>query len=196
MIRRLRYQDINAVADLHKEELSGFLPELGFKFLKKFYSAALSIPEIFIYVAKENDHICGFVMGIPRTKGLYTKVIFTDVFGFVTILLRYFITHPTSLVKFIKLLAYPGFSEDGPELLTIAIGKKYRGRGFGRKLFEMVIQEFHKMGITRFKVSAYARLPSNGFYKKMGCKKETSFDFLGEKMNYYKYEIFTRYSRN
>lgn len=189
MIQRLQEKDIDEVAKLHKEELSGFLPELGFKFLKKFYKATFTIPEIFIFVIKENDHICGLVTGIPRTKGLYKKILFTDIFGFGILLMNYFITHPPSLVKFIKLLAYPGFSEDGPELLTIAIGKKYRGRGWGRKLFEMVRQEFHKMGITRFKISAYDRLPSNGFYKKMGCRKERSFEFLGEKMNYYSYSL-------
>lgn len=189
MIRRLTYQDIDGVAQLHKQELSGFLPELGFKFLKKFYKATFTIPEIFIFVIKENDHICGFATGIPRTKGLYTKVIFTDVFGFGIILLRYFITHPASLVKFIKLLAYPGFSEDGPELLTIAIGKKYRGRGWGRKLFHKTVAEFRKKGIQYFRISVYDRLPSNGFYKKMGCRKEKSFEFLGEKMNYYSYSL-------
>lgn len=189
MIRRLTYQDIDEVAQLHKQELSGFLPELGIGFLKKFYVATLHIPEIFVYVAKANDHICGFVTGIPRTKGLYKKILSTDVFGFGILLMNYFITHPTSFLKCIKLLAYPGFSEDGPELLTIAIGKKWRGCGWGRKLFHKTVAEFHKMGISRFKISAYDRLPSNGFYKKMGCRLGTSFDFLGEKMNYYSYEV-------
>mgnify|MGYP001593933564 CR=1 FL=1 len=189
MIQKLQEKDIDEVAQLHKQELSGFLPELGIGFLKKFYKATLSVPEMFIFVIKANDHICGFVMGIPRTKGLYKKVILTDIFGFGILLMNYFITHPTSFMKYIKLLAYPGFSKDSPELLTIAIGKKYRGRGFGRKLFHKTVAEFRKKGIPYFRISAYDRLAANGFYKKMGCRKETSFEFLGEKMNYYRYEV-------
>lgn len=189
MIQKLKLQDIDEVAKLHTQELSGFLPELGIGFLRVFYKATLSTAEIFTFVAKENDHICGFVSGISHTKGLYRKILLTDIFGFGSLLIHHFITHPHHFLTGIKLFTYPGFSQDGPELLTIAIGRKWQGRGWGRKLFQKVIQEFRKRGISYFRISVYDRLAANGFYKKMGCRKETSFAFLGEKMNYYKYEI-------
>lgn len=189
MIKRLTNQDIEKVVKLHKQELPGFLSEVGEEFLKKFYEVSLSIPEIFTYVAKEDEQILGFVSSVSTTKGLHKKIILKDIVGFATIFLRYFIAHPEKIVKVVKTGGYPGFSNDSPELLTIAIVKKYQRKGIGSKLFKKTAAEFKKRGFKKFKVSVYDKLPVNQFYKKMGCQFEKSFIFLGEKMNYYSFVI-------
>lgn len=189
MIREMVHVDVVQVVRLHKQEIPGFLPELGEEFLKKFYKVSLSIPEIFTYVAKEDEQILGFVSAITSTKGFHKKIIFKDIAGFAIIFLRYFITHPEKIVKILRILSYPGFFDNSPELLTIAIAKKYQRRGIGSKLFKKTAAEFKKRGFKKFKVSVYDKLPVNQFYKKVGCQFEKSFIFLGEKMNYYSYEI-------
>ncbi len=189
MIKSLIISDIPQVAKIHKQELSGFLPELGDEFLKKFYSVSLSTPEMFTLVEKKNEQILGFVSGIRSAKGLYHKVILKDLFGFGILFLRYIVTHPEKIVKMLKILTYPGFAMDSPELLTIAVKKEYQKQGIGKKLFHEVAKEFQKREIKRFKISVYDRLPANGFYKKIGCKFNSSFEFLGEKMNYYSFNI-------
>jgi len=188
MIKKMGGADITSIARIHKTELSGFLPELGEDFLKKFYAASFHIPEMFTLVEKKNEQVLGFVTGCISTKDLYKKVISCDIFGFTTLILGYFITHPTQIVKLVKMLTYPGFADDSPELLTIAVDKKYQRRGIGKKLFHETVLEFKKRGIRKFRISVYKRLPANEFYKKIGCKFNNSFDFLGERMNYYKYE--------
>lgn len=188
-IKKLSKEDINQVTRIHKEELPGFLSELGEGFLKKFYRQSLYIPELFTFVVKENEQILGFVTGITATKGLYKKIILRDSLGFGVIFLRYLITHLDKIFKIFQTITYPGFSHDTPELLTIAVIKKQQRRGLGRKLFGKAVDEFRKRGIKNLKISAYARLPANGFYKKMGCKRQSSFMFLGERMNYYRYNI-------
>jgi len=185
MITGLTFQDIDQVVKLHKQELSGFLSELGESFLKKFYRQSLSIPELFTFTIAENEQILGFVTGTTTTKGLYRRIIFTDILGFIFIFVNYFITHPSKIMKAMQVFAYPGFVDDSPELLTIAIGKKRQKKGFGRKLFEKTVAEFKRRRVKSFKISAYTKLSANGFYKKMGCKLESSFMFLGEKMNYW-----------
>ncbi len=187
MIKNLTTIDIPQVAHLHKQELSGFLPELGEEFLVRFYQAVLSTPEMFTLVEKENEQILGFVSGIESAKGLYKKVIFKNPIGFGTLFLSYFITHPTKIVKMIKILTYPGFRDDSPELLTIAVIGRTQRKGIGTKLFKSCVIEFEKRGIKTFKISVYDRLTANEFYKKIGCKFENSFEFLEEKMNYYSY---------
>lgn len=187
MIKDLTLIDISQVARIHKQELSGFLPELGEEFLKKFYQVSLDIPEMFTLVEKENEQVLGFVSGIESAKGLYKKVILKNPIGFGSLFLRYFITHPKKIVKMAKILSYPGFSDDSPELLTIAVKKDYQKRGIGKNLFRKTVEEFTKRKIKKFKISVYDRLTANGFYKKIGCKFENSFNFLGEKMNYYSY---------
>ncbi len=189
MIQKLSKDDISQVARLHKTELSGFLPELGEDFLIKFYRATLTIPEVFTLVEKNNEQILGFITGITQVKGLYKKVILNNPLGFIILFLRYFIVHPENIVKTVKILSYPGFSSDIPELLTIAVGKEYQRRGIGRKLFKELVAEFKKRKVKKLLVSVYDRLPANMFYKKIGCRFEKSFPFLGEKMNYYSFRI-------
>jgi len=189
MIRKLQITDITQVVKLHKNELSGFLSELGIPFLKKFYKVSLDIPEMFTYVEENNGHILGFTSGISRTKGLYKKIIFKNIFYLIVPLLSYFIVHPLKVIKMLKILSYPAFSEDIPELLTLVVKKEEQNRGIGRKLFQAVSEEFEKRRIKEFYVSAYERLLANGFYRKIGCRLDRSFNFLGEKMNYYKCRI-------
>lgn len=189
MLRKLKVRDVNQVTKIHYEELPGFLSTLGEKFLNKFYKASLDIPEFATYVEEENEHILGFVSIAETTNGLLNKVIFTDLLGFTVLFLSYFIVHFYDIPKVLKILAYPGFEGDTPELLTISIGKDYQRRGIGKRLFKKASDEFRKKGIREFKISVYDRLQANSFYIKMGCKLEKSFYFLGEKMNYYSYII-------
>ncbi len=188
MITRLSYHDIDAVVRMHKSQLPGFLSELGESFLRKFYKVSLDIPELFSFVEKRNEQIYGFVTGTSTTNGLYKKIIYRDVLGFGFLFLRYFIVHPGQVFKFAGILAYPGFSDNIPELLTISVDRKYQKKGVGRKLFKMIVGEFKRRAIGKFRVSVYESLPANTFYSRVGCKFEKSFDFLGEKMNYYVYE--------
>lgn len=181
--------EIKQIATLHLRELSGFLPQLGQEFLEKFYRVALTCAQMFLFVEKEKDQIVGFVSGITTPKGLYKKIIFKDIIGFSFIFLKYFLIHPGQSIKFIKILLYPGFSENTPELLSIAISKDYQMRGIGRKLFYQTAKEFQRRGYSHFKISVYEKLAANGFYKKMNCNKIQSFEFLGQQMNYYLYRI-------
>jgi ribosomal protein S18 acetylase RimI-like enzyme len=188
MFRKIKVSDIKQVAKLHREELSGFLSELGRDFLEKFYKVSLIIPEIFTIVIEEKKQILGFTSGAVRLRGLYKKIFMKDPLGFIFSLLSYSITHPGKIVKLTKTMVYPGFESDIPELLTIVIDKNQRNRGLGRKLFLAAVKEFKKRGIDDFRVSVYKRLPANEFYKKIGLKLEKQFDFMGEKMNYYRYK--------
>ncbi|MBI3379689.1 GNAT family N-acetyltransferase [Candidatus Gottesmanbacteria bacterium] len=155
MIKRLSINDISQVVKIHKEELHGFLSELGEGFLTKFYQVSLDIPEMFTLIEKENEQVLGFVSFTTSAKGLYKKVIAKEFLSFVLIFLRYFITHPESIVKSVRILTYPGFKDDSPELITIAVFKVHQGKGIGRKLFMAVVKEFKKKGFRKFKVSAY-----------------------------------------
>lgn len=183
----LTQEDINQIARIHKEELSGFLPELGLPFLRKFYRASLELPIIFTIVEKKNGQILGFVTGIETAKGLYFKIISQDIIGFGILFFKFFISHPGQLLKFINILTYPGFSTNTPELLTIAVSKKHQGRGVGKSLFCALREEFKNRKINKFKISVYDKLPAVGFYKKIGCKQVKTFDFLGEKMSYFSF---------
>ena len=187
MLIKLQYSDAPQVARLHSQELDGLLSKLGIEFLEKFYRCSLMIPEMWTIVEKRNDHILGFVSCVTNVNGLNKKIIFKDLWGFILLFLNIFITQPKLLVKTVKTFTYPGFSHDSPELLTMVVEKKHQGKGIGWNLFKKATSEFRRRGIKSFRISAYDRLSANGFYKHIGCGLENSFNFLGEKMNYYRY---------
>lgn len=140
---------------------------------------------MFTFVEKKNGQILGFVTGIETAKGLYFKIIAQDIAGYTLLFFKFFSSHPGQLLKFIHILTYPGFASNTPELLTIAVSKKHQGKGVGKSLFRALREEFKNRAVKQFKVSVYDKLPAVGFYKKIGCKHEMTFDFLGEKMSYF-----------
>src|SRR3989344_1850103 len=182
MIRKLSEFDIQQVAKLHKEELSGFLPELGKEFLNLFYETSTEMPEMFTFVYEEKGSVLGFVSGVTDARGLNKKILLRRPVQFGYILLKYLITHPHKTGIFFRILTYPGFSKGGAELLSVAVAEDFRMRGIGRKLFLKTAEEFKRRSINKFKISVYDRLVANKFYLKMGCSLVTSFDFLGERM--------------
>lgn len=189
MINGLTIEDIPQVVKIHKEQLPGFLAELGEGFLTKFYEVSLSIPEIFTLVEKEDEQVLGIASAVTKVKGLYIKLLSKDLLSFIWLLLNNFITHPENIVKAIRTLTYPGLSDDIPEILTIAVKRDFQRRGIGQKLFRKITHEFKKRSFKKFRVCTYDKLSANIFYKKIGCEFEKSFEFLGEKMNYYSYKI-------
>ena len=185
--RSLKSEDIERVSRIHGAELPGFLSKLGSEFLEEFYRVLLDMESVFTYVYEERGLIYGFATGTV-SSGLLKTVIFRRPFKFGLIFLGYFITHPFYLANFIKALSYPGLKQNQAELLTIAVDRNYHKRGVGKRLLDAICKEFRRRGINSFMVSVYDRLPANGFYKKMGFEFEKSFEFLGERMNYYEYD--------
>ena len=189
MIQKLRYQDIDQIVKLYRNELPGLMTEMGEAFLKKYYKVSLLIPDMWTYVEKQDEQILGLVSGIRSVNGLYKKIFFQDFFGFTFIFMSILITQPRLIVKIVKMMDYPGFTSDIPELLTIVVDNRYRRKGIGRKLFKRMVSEFKKNGIKEFRITAHANLPSLGFYQRVRCKKESSFNITGDELYYYKYKI-------
>lgn len=189
MISDLSEQDIPRVVKIHRQELPGFLTELGVEFLKCYYRNSMKVGEVFTVVYKRDGVVRAFATGAYSTRDLNRKILLQDPFRFTIIMVEYLITHLGSFAKIFSTFSYPGFKEDIPELLTIAVSRQYQKKGIGEKLFRVLEERFRQKSQKEFLISAYDRLPANGFYRKIGCRFERSFDFLGEKMNYYRMKL-------
>jgi len=189
MIRSLQEKDIHSVARIHRDELPGFLSTLGEEFLLEFYRTSMKLPFLFTYVDDEKGIITGFVSGVESVKGLNKQIVRANLFTFLLISLKVAIRNPLLIVKVMRVLAYPGFTHTDGELLSIAIDRKYQRKNIGKRLFREVTTEFRKRNIHTFLVSIYSDLPANGFYRKIGCKMDSSFAFMGKTMNYYRFTI-------
>ena len=76
------------------------------------------------------------------------------------------------------------------ELHAIYILGKYKGKGFGKKLFEAGVEELKKMGYDKMIIGCLVGNPSNDFYKHMGGKliKTRIFEKLQLPENVYYFE--------
>jgi ribosomal protein S18 acetylase RimI-like enzyme len=186
-IRSATADDVPAIVRIYMQELPGFLRELGEDFLVTFYTVTLTMPQMFTYVALSEESVVGFVSNATDVKGLNAAIIKTRPIHFFGHILLFILKHPIRVKKIFDSFLYPGFSHRSSELLTIAIDSDFHGKGIGKQLFDASVKEFQKRGVKEFLISAYDRLPANGFYKKLGCTSVKSFEFLGEQMNYYKF---------
>ncbi len=191
MIVPFKYEDIDEVVNIRYKELSsGLLSKLGKKFLYEYSKSLLKTPGIFVFVAKNNDRIVGFVSLTDEIERLHLRVIRNNFWGIFKALIEHLFLHPTSIGKIWETLSYSGFSNGGAELLSMAVDSSHQRKGWGKKIFQKVKREFRKKGIKYFRVSTYEKdIGANFFYKKMGCNLEKSFNFRGEKMNYYIYKV-------
>lgn len=184
-IGKLAQSDVKKVAALHRNYLSdGFLANLGQKFLEKFYSAVLTQKNIFIFAAREDNKIVGFLCGATQTSTM-PKIMFEKLWKeLLTIILK----NPLVLIKLMQIPFYPGFKpkKDTGEILTIALLPEYRGRGIGKKLILESKKEFRQNYYHHFFISVRDNMKeANNFYRKIGLKKVKSKKFLGEVINFW-----------
>ncbi|MEK7376956.1 MAG: GNAT family N-acetyltransferase, partial [Candidatus Margulisiibacteriota bacterium] len=79
------------------------------------------------------------------------------------------------------------------EFLSISVEKDFRGLGISDRLFELVVAEFKKRNISKFKIVVGSNLlQAQRFYEKMGCGFVSEIEVhKGEKSKFYIYNIKT-----
>jgi len=163
-------KDATKIAEIHYQEINqGFLSSLGENFLSKLYEATIKSPLAFVVVAKENNKIIGFISGCVNTKKFYKYFIRKYFFRVLFVLL----SKITNFKKIFETLKYSQENKNLPkaELLTIAVIKKYQGKGVAQELFKKFLQEMQKRKIKKFKVVVGEDLiRAIKFYEKLGLK--------------------------
>lgn len=163
-------KDATKIAEIHYQEINqGFLSQLGERFLANLYQAMIKSPLAFVVVAKANNRIIGLISGCVNLKKFYRYFIkryFVQVFFVLLLQIRNF-------KKIFETLKCSQNNKNLPkaELLSIAVIKKYQGRGIAQKLFKKFLQEMQKRKIKKFKVVVGEDLiRAIKFYEKMGFK--------------------------
>lgn len=144
-------EDATALALIHKAEIEGgFLSSLSDAFLIRFYRALIQSPSSFCVVAKENGAVAGFIAGVANMNAFYAYFLKHYLFqSFFILLPKIF----SSLKKILESLWYPKKESSLPkaELLTIAISKKFQGKGIGSLMLSLFISEMKKRNVAAFK---------------------------------------------
>jgi len=175
------------IARIHKKELSqGALHLLGLPFLTRLYFEISGIPETSLWAAVYSGRTIGFISGTLNIKKSYRILIFRSGLALLFLSLKEIIK-PGVLKKIKDIMIYPFFKSKKdkninmcsntqsttPELLSIAIDRKFHGQGIGRKLVENLENDLLAMDFRgKYYVSTdKADIVSNNFYMKLGFKK-------------------------
>ncbi|MGH9167447.1 MAG: GNAT family N-acetyltransferase [Acidimicrobiia bacterium] len=145
--------DVPFLARLHASSIEeGFLARLGFRFLKRLYTALVGWPEGVVLVADDGAGPLGFVAGVTDIGRFY----------------RYFawrhgpaaagaalprLLRPAYLRRAWETLRYPGAGLPVPaELVSMAVAREARGRGVGTRLGRDLLAELRSRGTEQVKV--------------------------------------------
>lgn len=191
-IRDAILADAGACAIIHQREIhTGFLSQLGIRFLKLLYTGMICSDRVLCLVVEdENGQVVGFVSGSSHVGRFYKEF-------FVKRGLQAFLILLPKMVKpgtIKKILETTKYKSDGDlsqipkaELLAIAVDRSVRGTGVACDLTEALFKGCRDMEIQEIKVVVGAQnIPANKFYKKMGFELR-SYIFIhdSEKSNVY-----------
>ncbi|MGN0693016.1 MAG: GNAT family N-acetyltransferase, partial [Oscillospiraceae bacterium] len=62
-----------------------------------------------------------------------------------------------------------GSNKQYAELVLFQVSEPFRGRGIGRRLFELACEEARSIGVQRLYISAHSSKESQAAYRRLGC---------------------------
>ena len=185
--------DADNIARIHYNNFkNAFLCSLGLDFLKLLYNWILKANEGFGYIIKDNKNAYGFITGVYDSSGLISLFIKKNFNKAMPILVLGCIRKPKNIEKMFETVLYSKKSDVNikAELLSIAIEKSLREKGYGNKLFSCFIRNLKRKGIKIFKITVNRNnITANKFYIKCGCELVGTYKMYGKFSNIYKYEI-------
>ena len=190
------------VIRIHRIEISqGFLSSLGDNALALLFSHASESRFGKLLIAKDasSGQIVGFLLGTIDTGAFYKDFLCKKFLKAVFVLAPKLLSFE-KVRKVFETLFYPTKEElkalPKPELLDIAVLKKYQGTGVAQLLFQEFAKNLYAIGIDRFKITTGESLAgARRFYEKLGAEKVGEVEVhKGQKTLIYMYKIFVTHS--
>ena len=194
-LREANPHDAKVCANIHAQEITtGFLRQLGVRFLEVLYTAMITSSNSVCIVAEdEKGQVVGFISGCFHVGKFYKEFFIKHGLKAFLILLPRLID-PHVFRKILETVKYP-FSipkaksaKDNKlpkaELLSIALKPHIRGTGLSRKLALALFKECAKRGIREIKVVVGAsNIRANRFYEKVGFKFHSNISVHGSEIS-------------
>lgn len=171
MEARHRYQQ---VAQLHVRCLDrGFLATLGQGFLELMYEAIDAAPGAMLLTAERNGRVAGFITGGTGMRPIYAQMLRSP-FRLARSMLPSLLS-VSRIRRILEIVRYSGGSAlpldlpDG-ELLSLAVGEEWRGKGVAEELYQQLVRRFYQSGVAEFRIIVGESLqPAHRFYRRMGA---------------------------
>lgn len=167
--------DFEACARIHREAIpDGFLATLGGRFLALLYRTLAGSRRSFLFVARRDGEILGFICGSEDTGAVYREFAWKAGLGVVPLLLPGLLS-PTRILRVIETILYPARQHYGElpdaEILNFCVSTRSQGAGVGRRLFATLVDEFRARGVTRIRiVTGVTQKTAQTFYERAGAK--------------------------
>ncbi len=141
----MQASDVNAMVDVHLQAFQGFfLSFLGQAFLRELYSAIAADPSRISYVYEESGQLRGFVAGTDEPPGFYRRLLNQRWWRFGLTSVGAMLRRPAIIPRLVRALRMPHQAapvERNALLMSIAVTPGMQGRGVGRSLVEVFLQE-------------------------------------------------------
>jgi ribosomal protein S18 acetylase RimI-like enzyme len=168
---------LSEVAKLHMEYIkSGFMSQLGERFLKCFYRT-ISISEssyLAVFINEKNE-VCGFISGTVSLLNLKKDFKKNCKLTIVSSFLKLFFT-PMKILNFFESYKYASLEPikitTNSELISIVVKRGCRNKGIAKALYKSLIHFFKEKKVKKFKILVGSNLKeAQKFYEKMGAEK-------------------------
>lgn len=174
-IQKADIEDAVLIAQIHLLAFKNFfLSSLGKDFLKFYYTCFIKNKGAVVLIAKDNDRIVGFAAATALCKGFNTALIKQNLFSFLLVGLKLFVTNPKALVRLARNMTKKSdevqSEEDYAELYSIGVAPEGQGKGVGKELLSRMEQELLKRKVDKLSLTTdyYDNDRTIGFYKAMG----------------------------
>ncbi|MFC1626963.1 GNAT family N-acetyltransferase [Patescibacteria group bacterium] len=178
----IKKNHLKMAAKLHKSAFPGKLLSLfDQQLLEEVYRLLLDLPEIYLLGYFRKNKLIGIIVCTLNTSSSFKKLVLKAISNLhiVIQLFRQIIIHPKIIFQTLSLLVYPSknlLKENLPEILVIAVDKKYRRQNIGYNLIKNVEKYLRNKQIFRYKVSVESTNHiGQKFYQKMGFKQRLIF---------------------
>lgn len=189
-VRRMDFQDLNEVVDIHLDSFSGFfLSTLGQKFLNQLYKSILADQFGIAFVFHNRDGIQGFVAGTAKSSGFYRRILRKHWWSIGLVSILPAIKHPLILTRIFHLITKPAGGMRGRgTLMSIAVSPGMQGQGIGAKLIQVFLTDASKRKVLAvdLRTDRYGNENVNLFYERNGFKLHSrNIEANGREMNEY-----------
>lgn len=181
-VKRAQKKDIPDIVHIHIKAFPDFfLTTLGAGFLKLYYKSVLKSPDGVLLIGQYEGRTTGFCAGTLLSSGFNTRLIKSNLIGYVGQGIKLLFTHPLRIWHLFKNMTKEnaGMGDKGEysELLSIGVDPDRQGGGVGKKMLLALEEEVSKRGGT--KLSLTTDYENNGkavgFYHSLGYNEWYDF---------------------
>jgi ribosomal protein S18 acetylase RimI-like enzyme len=183
------------MAEIHCAEIdTGFLTQLGPRFLRNLYREIARSRDAFLFSAVQGRQVVGFIVGSTDTRRVYRQYLLRRGLLDAWRVLPKLATRER-ITSVIETLRYPSrhqsVSLPGAEILNFCVRAAAQRMGIGKRLFRCLTEEFERRGVSQIRIVTGAQqVKAQRFYESLGATQAANLEIhRGRQSIAYVYDV-------